>query len=164
MRNFFRKLRIVTNFSYRTKRILSRKINRTAAKSKLIETALGKYSLCYQSYIKNMNNFFLCSIYDKIYSGLKVPFMIAFVWLFPFGIVSLPLFQIWGKYAYHDETHSCTILKKSEDEISFKSVIYVFTVFIPCAIIILCYSAIYRKVHENRKNLERSVRVGMYLY
>ena len=111
-----------------------------------------------------MNNFFLCSIYDKIYSGLKVPFMIAFVWLFPFGIVSLPLFQIWGKYAYHDETHSCTILKKSEDEISFKSVIYVFTVFIPCAIIILCYSAIYRKVHENRKNLERSVRVGMYLY
>ena len=42
---FFRKIRIVANFSYRTKQILFRKIKRTTAKSALIETALGEYSL-----------------------------------------------------------------------------------------------------------------------
>ena len=37
---FFRKICIVANFSYRTKRILPRKLNCTAVESALIETAL----------------------------------------------------------------------------------------------------------------------------
>ena len=39
-KEFFRKICIVANFSYRTKRILPRKLNCTAVKSALIETAL----------------------------------------------------------------------------------------------------------------------------
>ena len=54
---FFRKIRIVANFSYcNTKQILSTKVNRTAEKSAPIETLLGEYTLifllfCLKNYI-----------------------------------------------------------------------------------------------------------------
>ena len=49
--------------------------------------------------------------YSRIYSHLNIFLMIAFVWIFSFGMLVPPLAEFWGTLGLDEQTFSCTILK-----------------------------------------------------
>ena len=84
------------------------------------------------------------SIYDRIYKQRNIVLMIICLWLFCFGIMTLPLIEFWGRLGLDPPTFSCTILKKNGS--SPKKFLFLFGFLFPCIAIIICYSAIYYKV------------------
>ncbi|RWS25007.1 protein trapped in endoderm-1-like protein [Leptotrombidium deliense] len=81
-------------------------------------------------------------------SPRNVWFMIAFCWIFSFGLLSLPLFEIWGKMGEDHRTFSCTILRNKGR--SPKKFLFVFGFLIPSVAISVCYSIIWYKVKRQR--------------
>ncbi|EAT47271.2 AAEL001606-PA, partial [Aedes aegypti] len=81
------------------------------------------------------------SRYSKIYTPLSLCFQLFAIWAFSFGIMLLPLFEIWGTLGLDEETFSCTILKKNDT--SPKKFIFLFGVLVPCIIISISYSCIF---------------------
>lgn len=74
-----------------------------------------------------------------------------FVWGIAFALMVLPLFEIWGKLGLDEATFSCTILKKNGT--SPKKLFFLVGFVLPCFVIILSYSCIYRKVKKQRNIL-----------
>lgn len=75
--------------------------------------------------------------------------MICFCWLFSFGLMSLPLLGIWGRFGLKDSTFSCTILADSYGH-SPKKFLFAFGFVIPITFIIICYTIIW--VHVRRQS------------
>lgn len=96
--------------------------------------------------------------YSRIYSGLNIALMIGFVWLFSFGMMVPPLVEVWGKLGLDEQTFSCTILKKNDH--SPKKFLMIFGFLMPCIVIIACYSAIFLKVRQSRKNVQAHMNNG----
>ena len=95
---------------------------------------------------------FFPSTNSHIFSGRNVTLMITFIWLFSFGMVMLPLFEIWGKLGLNDTKQWCTVLPKDGHS---PRIFYYFLAFgIPCIVIVVCYSAIFVKIIHIRKNLQ----------
>lgn len=92
------------------------------------------------------------SRYSKIYTPLSLCFQLFAIWAFSFGIMLLPLFEIWGTLGLDEETFSCTILKKNDT--SPKKFIFLFGVLVPCIIISISYSCIFYTVHKQRAKLK----------
>jgi len=90
--------------------------------------------------------------YSRIYSHLNIFLMIAFVWIFSFGMMVPPLLEIWGTLGLDEQTFSCTILKRNDQ--SPKKFLMIFGFLMPCVVIIACYSAIFLKVRQSRKNVQ----------
>ena len=86
--------------------------------------------------------------YARIYSRFNIILMITFIWLFPFGLMTLPLFEVWGKIDYNPKNLLCTIQEKHGEIISFKVFIMAISLLIPSLIIISCYLALYFKVRK----------------
>lgn len=92
------------------------------------------------------------SRYSKIYTPVSLCFQLFMIWAFSFGIMLLPLFEIWGQLGLDEETFSCTILKKNDT--SPKKFIFLFGVLVPCIIISISYSCIFYTVHKQRAKLK----------
>lgn len=93
--------------------------------------------------------------YSRIYSRTNIWLMIAAVWLFSFGMMLPPLVEVWGKLGLDKQTFSCTILKV--DGKSPKKFFMVFGFVFPCLAIIFCYLAIFYRVRQSRKNVQKHV-------
>ncbi|XP_071533079.1 protein trapped in endoderm-1-like [Panulirus ornatus] len=91
------------------------------------------------------------SLYDRVYRRHYIILMIAVVWLFSFGMMVPPLVGVWGRLGLDPPTFSCTILKKEGS--SPKKFLFLFGFLLPMVAIIGCYSAIYYKVRQSRRNL-----------
>lgn len=85
--------------------------------------------------------------------------MIAFVWIFSFGMLVPPLAEFWGTLGLDEQTFSCTILKKNDH--SPKKFLMIFGFLMPCIVIIACYSAIFFKVRQSRKNVQAHMNNAM---
>lgn len=92
------------------------------------------------------------SRYSKIYTPISLCLQLFAIWAFSFGIMLLPLFEIWGTLGLDEETFSCTILKK--DDSSPKKFIFLFGVLVPCIVITISYSCIFYAVHKQRSKLK----------
>lgn len=90
--------------------------------------------------------------YSRIFSGLNIWLMIAFVWLFSFGMMVPPLVEVWGALGLHEPTFSCTILEKNDE--SPKKFLMLFGFLMPCIAIVCCYTAIFCKVKQSRRNVQ----------
>ncbi|XP_045592255.1 protein trapped in endoderm-1 [Procambarus clarkii] len=90
-------------------------------------------------------------LYDRVYRHHYIYLMIAVVWLFSFGMMMPPLLGVWGRLGLDPPSFSCTILKK--DGSSPKKFLFLFGFLLPMIAIVVCYSAIYYKVRESRRNL-----------
>jgi len=97
--------------------------------------------------------------YSRIYSHLNIFLMIAFVWIFSFGMMVPPLAEFWGTLGLDEQTFSCTILKKNDH--SPKKFLMIFGFLMPCIVIIACYSAIFFKVRQSRKNVQAHMNNAM---
>ncbi|RWS03304.1 7 transmembrane receptor (rhodopsin family)-like protein 11 [Dinothrombium tinctorium] len=103
--------------------------------------------------------------YKKIYKPSIIWMMIVFCWLFSFGLMSLPLFRMWGRMGLDNDTFSCTILK--ENGCSPKKFLFLIGFLIPCLAIGVCYAIIWRKVRlqannslaANRKTSQRDIKL-----
>jgi hypothetical protein len=80
--------------------------------------------------------------------------MVAISWGISFGMMLLPLTEIWGKLGYEPRTFSCTILKKngSSPMTFLMSVGFLF----PFVIIAICYIFIFRKVRMTGKKVNKT--------
>ncbi|XP_042873900.1 protein trapped in endoderm-1-like [Penaeus japonicus] len=101
-----------------------------------------------------INRYILIShhgLYDRVYRRRYIVLMIAFVWLFSFGMMVPPLAGVWGRLGLDPPSFSCTILKNNGS--SPKKFLFLFGFLLPMIAIIGCYSAIYYKVRQSRLNL-----------
>eukprot|EP00096_Caligus_rogercresseyi_P013826 TRINITY_DN6427_c0_g1_i1.p1 TRINITY_DN6427_c0_g1~~TRINITY_DN6427_c0_g1_i1.p1 ORF type:complete len:404 (+),score=68.29 TRINITY_DN6427_c0_g1_i1:143-1354(+) len=90
--------------------------------------------------------------YSRIYSKLNIFIMIFVVWIFSFGMLIPPLAEVWGTLGLNEETFSCTILK--QDGKSPKKFLMLFAFLMPAVVIICCYTAIYFKFKQSRRNVQ----------
>ncbi|KAK8392930.1 hypothetical protein O3P69_013153 [Scylla paramamosain] len=91
------------------------------------------------------------NLYDRVYRQHFIYLMIAFIWLFSFGMMVPPLLGVWGQLGLDPPTFSCTILKSNGS--SPKKFLFLFGFLLPMIAIIACYSAIYYKVKQSRRNV-----------
>ncbi|XP_053212202.1 protein trapped in endoderm-1-like [Panonychus citri] len=94
--------------------------------------------------------------YDTIYQKRYILIMIAFCWLFPFLLLSLPMFKLWGQFGLEPSTFSCTILRYQNG--SPKKFLFLLSFFMPSLTILISYSIIWFKVmfHPTRsKDMKR---------
>jgi len=96
--------------------------------------------------------------YHKIYSNRNVLIMIAFVWIFSFGMIFPPLVDIWGTLGLDKPTFSCTI--KKLDGKSPKKFLFLVAFLLPSVAIMVSYSAIFYSVRRSRGRLEARWRAG----
>jgi len=92
-------------------------------------------------------------LYHRIYTRTNITLMIASVWAFSFGIMVPPLTESWGKLGKNNETKSCTILR-GDDGRSPKRFLFALGFFLPCVVIVGCYTAMFLKVKQSRKNVQ----------
>ncbi|XP_050731478.1 protein trapped in endoderm-1-like [Eriocheir sinensis] len=90
-------------------------------------------------------------LYDRVYRQHFIYLMIALIWLFSFGMMVPPLFGLWGRLGLDPPSFSCTILKEKGS--SPKKFLFIFGFMLPMIAIIVCYSAIYYKVRQSRRNV-----------
>ena len=91
-------------------------------------------------------------IYKKIFSGIKIALIILFTWLFPFAIMSLPLFEIWGQFGLWEDGNFCNTLEKDGHHPGLFIMVCAFG--IPFITIIVCYSRIFLEVRKMRRELK----------
>ncbi|RWS24273.1 protein trapped in endoderm-1-like protein [Leptotrombidium deliense] len=100
--------------------------------------------------------------YKQIYSKNTIRLMIAFCWILPFSLLSLPLFKIWGQYGYERLTFTCTLLEFENK--SPKTIFFLASFIIPCIAILFCYTFIWIKVRRKCISSKREMRVTKLIF
>ena len=107
----------------------------------LVAISITRYILICHSYDKYIH------IYYK--SKFNISRIIKFIWVFSYGLLILPYFEVWGKFGKAIERPWCTILPKNGHS---PKVFYIILAFVvPCVVIITCYTAIFIKVRRDYK-------------
>ncbi|XP_055912322.1 G-protein coupled receptor moody [Eupeodes corollae] len=94
------------------------------------------------------------SAYAKIYKRHWIGVMIAFCWLFAYGMQLPTLFAVWGKFDYDARLGTCSIMN-DENGHSSKTALFMIAFVIPCIIIIGCYTKIFWVVHMSEVRLRQ---------
>ncbi|XP_058065836.1 protein trapped in endoderm-1-like [Anopheles bellator] len=104
------------------------------------------------------------SWYSAVYrrSGM-LSLQLAICWAIPYGLMALPLFEIWGRLGYDHRTFSCTVLPSIVSASFFtnhfsaspKKFIFIVGFALPFCAIVLCYTAIIETVRRQRRNLQQ---------
>jgi len=90
--------------------------------------------------------------YSKVYTARNVYLMIAALWMFSFGMITPPLFDLWGSLGLDEATFSCTI--KELNSKSPKKFLFLVAFLLPSVVIVVCYSAIFYKIKMTRRKME----------
>ena len=91
------------------------------------------------------------AIYEKVYSNYKIVLKIVLIWFIGFGVLTLPLFELWGKFGLTEITHQCDFVTK--DGKSPKTFIILFFTVLPMVIMIFCYTMIFLKIRHMKMQL-----------
>ncbi|XP_035911395.1 protein trapped in endoderm-1-like [Anopheles stephensi] len=100
------------------------------------------------------------SWYGSIYrTAGMVPLQLAVCWAIPYGLMALPLFELWGRLGFDRRTFSCTVLPSITSTGTFsaspKKFIFIVGFALPFCAIVLCYTAIIGAVRRQRRNMQR---------
>uniref|UniRef100_A0A182LUT2 G-protein coupled receptors family 1 profile domain-containing protein n=1 Tax=Anopheles culicifacies TaxID=139723 RepID=A0A182LUT2_9DIPT len=100
------------------------------------------------------------SWYGSVYrTPGMVPFQLAICWAIPYGLMALPLFELWGRLGFDRRTFSCTVLPSITSAGNFsaspKKFIFIVGFALPFCAIVLCYTAIIGAVRRQRRNMQR---------
>ncbi|XP_053674075.1 protein trapped in endoderm-1-like [Anopheles nili] len=100
------------------------------------------------------------SWYGSIYrTAGMVPLQLVFCWAIPYGLMALPLFELWGRLGFDPRTFSCTVLPSISSSGHFsaspKKFIFIVGFALPFCAIVLCYTAIIGAVRRQRRNMQR---------
>ncbi|GLH15106.1 G-protein coupled receptor moody [Gryllus bimaculatus] len=100
----------------------------------------------------------------RAYRPVPLALMVAFCWVFSFGMQLPTLFGVWGKVAkavwkeegtravagrfgYDQKLGTCSILADARGR-SAKTALFVIAFLTPCAVIVACYARIFWVVHR----------------
>ncbi|UYV67158.1 hypothetical protein LAZ67_4004141 [Cordylochernes scorpioides] len=89
-----------------------------------------------------------CSIYNR---RRYVSAMIAFIWLFCFGMMIPTLAGVWGKFGLNKRIHSCTIL--SVNGSSPKNFLFILGFTLPVVAIVICYLIIFVLLYRSHSRM-----------
>lgn len=92
--------------------------------------------------------------YAKIYKKHWIAAMIAFCWLFSYGMQLPTLFGVWGRFGYDPRLGTCSIMSDANGN-SSKTSLFMIAFVIPCIIIIGCYAKIFWVVHRSEVRLRQ---------
>ncbi|XP_069673754.1 G-protein coupled receptor moody isoform X2 [Periplaneta americana] len=92
------------------------------------------------------------NVYNKIYKKLWIAAMIAFCWLFSFGMQIPTLVGVWGQFGVDPKLGTCTILEDQNGR-SSKTALFVIAFLIPCCVIVSCYARIFWVVHRSESRM-----------
>uniref|UniRef100_A0A182RLF6 G-protein coupled receptors family 1 profile domain-containing protein n=1 Tax=Anopheles funestus TaxID=62324 RepID=A0A182RLF6_ANOFN len=100
------------------------------------------------------------SWYGSVYrTPGMVPLQLAICWAIPYGLMALPLFELWGRLGFDRRTFSCTVLPSITSAGNFsaspKKFIFIVGFALPFCAIVLCYTAIIGAVRRQRRNMQR---------
>ncbi|XP_049768742.1 G-protein coupled receptor moody [Schistocerca cancellata] len=90
--------------------------------------------------------------YGRIYRRHWIAAMIAFCWLFSYGMQLPTLLGVWGRFGYDALLGSCSILEDSSGR-SSKTALFVLGFLVPCVVIVACYARIFWVVHESENRM-----------
>lgn len=83
--------------------------------------------------------------------------MLAFCYLFSYGILAIPLFRLYGSTGLHEATFSCTILRDERGR-SPKKFLFMVGFLLPMGTIILSYSIIFGHVTRQSRRSRPSLK------
>lgn len=92
-------------------------------------------------------------IYSAIYRPINIGIFIACLWIFPFVLVALPLFDIWGTLVYDPSIGNCTINDLHGK--SPRALILFLLLVLPSICFICCYLRIYFVVKKSARNIRK---------
>ncbi|XP_021937582.1 G-protein coupled receptor moody-like isoform X2 [Zootermopsis nevadensis] len=92
------------------------------------------------------------NVYNRIYKKLWIGAMIAFCWMFSFGMQIPTLLGVWGIFGLDKKLGTCTILNDSNGN-SAKTALFIIAFLIPCCVIICCYALIFWVVHKSESRV-----------
>ncbi|KAF4526981.1 hypothetical protein B566_EDAN001528 [Ephemera danica] len=87
------------------------------------------------------------NLYARVYRRHWIAAMIAFCWLFSYGMQMPTLLGVWGSFGYDKRLGTCSILE-DENGHSSKNALFVMAFVVPCLVIVLCYARIFLVVHR----------------
>uniref|UniRef100_A0A6E8VKK7 G_PROTEIN_RECEP_F1_2 domain-containing protein n=1 Tax=Anopheles coluzzii TaxID=1518534 RepID=A0A6E8VKK7_ANOCL len=98
--------------------------------------------------------------YGAVYrTAGMVPLQLAVCWAIPYGLMALPLFELWGRLGFDRRTFSCTVLPSITSTGKFsaspKKFIFIVGFALPFCAIVLCYTAIIGAVRRQRRHMQR---------
>ncbi|XP_059481222.1 G-protein coupled receptor moody-like isoform X2 [Neocloeon triangulifer] len=99
------------------------------------------------------------NLYARIYRKHWIAAMIAFCWVFSYGMQLPTLFGIWGSFGYDTKLGTCSILEDEQGR-SSKAALFIMAFVVPCFVIILCYARIFMVVHESEKRMRLHANVN----
>lgn len=99
------------------------------------------------------------SLYNRIYSTRNVYLMVAFCWLFSYGMMAVPFFGLWGHFGLHEPTFSCTILRDDQGR-SPKKFLFTLGFLLPMSVIVICYTIIFIHVQRQNRNSKNQFRTS----
>ncbi|XP_046383807.1 G-protein coupled receptor moody isoform X1 [Ischnura elegans] len=94
------------------------------------------------------------NIYHRVYTKLWIAVMIAFCWVFSYGMQLPTLFGLWGSFGYDEKLGTCSILGDSENR-SSKTALFITGFLTPCIVIVVCYARIFWVVHSSEKRMRK---------
>lgn len=97
--------------------------------------------------------------YRVIYTKAKVNAMLAFCYLFSYGILAVPLLGLYGRTGLQAETFSCTILRDAGGR-SPKKFLFMVGFLLPMVTIVVSYSIIFVHVRRQSRGSKQKRMIG----
>ncbi|XP_074646121.1 G-protein coupled receptor moody-like [Tubulanus polymorphus] len=94
--------------------------------------------------------------YRRLFTANGVKWMIVTTWSLPATILILPLFEIWGAFAFVPIMATCNLRMNHESQ-SYKLTLYLVRAGAPCLLIVYCYCYIYRKMRRSHSKIRNIV-------
>lgn len=87
-------------------------------------------------------------LYQNVYRKWNVAAMMAFCWIFSFGLLTPQLLGKWGEFGYKNTTFSCSF--KEKEGKNSQPYLFVIGVGVPLCIMVPCYLCIFYTVRKSR--------------
>ncbi|CAB3379958.1 Hypothetical predicted protein [Cloeon dipterum] len=94
------------------------------------------------------------NMYARVYRKHWIACMIAFCWIFSYGMQMPTLLGVWGSFGYDNKLGTCSILEDAQGR-SSKAALFIIAFVVPCLVIILCYTRIFLVVHESEQRMRQ---------
>ena len=99
------------------------------------------------------------AMYENVCSNHKVGLNIALIWFIGFGLLTLPVFELWGKFGLIETQLNPSVMSLLQCDIIPKDnqspKVFYFALFtvLPLVIMIFCYTMIFLKIRRVKKQL-----------
>ncbi|XP_076066381.1 protein trapped in endoderm-1-like [Oratosquilla oratoria] len=96
--------------------------------------------------------------YHTVFSNCNTAIVIGVIWIYSAIMLSLPLFQVFGKFSYNEITNECDF---SEDDTKARQFFIMIGLLLPCCIIIASYVYIFIKARQSSMKVRQRAQANL---